>query len=44
MKADFVPAALAASRALDSCDWSGNLGGAAAAALLAVSDGAALST
>lgn len=43
VKADLVPAAFTASRALESCDWSGTLG-AAAAVLLALADGAALST
>lgn len=43
VKADFVPAALTASSALESWDWSGPLG-ATAAALLAASDGATLST
>lgn len=43
VKADFAPAAFAASRALESCDWSGGLG-AEAAVLLAVFDWAALST
>lgn len=46
MKADFVVPALEVSRTLESWDWSGTLGvaGAAAEALLVVSDGATFST
>lgn len=43
VKADFAPAALAASNALESCDMRGILGGAAAE-LLALLDWVTLST